>query len=90
MQTPCRGCAVKCNPRLSAAIYPPGRAGLLEPIRWEPHVSDRWDDAFGAVGQFTQGGIDPRRPVVIARCLDQIALVVERISEIARKIDARR
>ena len=35
-------------------------------------------------------GIDPWRPTVIARCLDQIARAVERISGIAREINLRK
>ena len=41
----------------------------------------------GAVGPAPDGAIDPSRPAVIARCLDQIALAVERISHIVWEIN---
>ena len=37
-----------------------------------------------------QRGYDPRRPVVIASCLDQIAAAITRISAVACEINARR
>jgi uncharacterized membrane protein YccC len=67
----------------------PGRAAGVEPVRWQPDVSGRWERASGAVGLPPDGGIDPLRPAVIARCLDQIAQAVERISGIAREINRR-
>jgi len=59
----------------------------VEPVRWEPHVSGRWERASREVGPVPVGGIDPTRPAVIARCLDQIARAVERISGTAQEIN---
>jgi len=67
----------------------PARAAGVEPIRWEPDVSDRWENASGDVGPVPDRGIDPARLAVIARCLDQIARATERISGIAREINLR-
>jgi hypothetical protein len=67
----------------------PGRAASVEPVHWEPEASGRWEHALGAVGPLSDGGIDLRRPAVIARCLDQIARAVERISGIAQEINLR-
>jgi hypothetical protein len=36
-----------------------------------------------------EGAIDPSRPAIIARCLDQIAWATERISGIAQEINLR-
>jgi hypothetical protein len=76
------------------------RAARVEPVRWEPHVSSRWDNASRDVGSVplppsppssgeSTGGVDPWRPAVIARCLDQIARAVETISGIVREINLR-
>jgi hypothetical protein len=67
----------------------PGRAAGLEPIRWEPDASGRRERASREVGPVPDRGIDPWRPAVIARCLDQVARAVERISGIAREINLR-
>jgi uncharacterized membrane protein YccC len=67
---------------------PSGAAGV-EPVRWQPDTSGRWEHASGAPGPTLTGGIDPQRPAVIAGCLDQIAQAVERISEVAREINLR-
>jgi hypothetical protein len=66
-----------------------GRAARVEPIRWAPDVSGRWENASRDLGPVLDKGIDPWRPGVIARCLDQIARAVERISDIAREINLR-
>ena len=67
----------------------PGRAARVESVHWEPDASGRWESASHDVGPVPERGIDPWRPAVIARCLDQIARVVERISGIAREINLR-
>ena len=66
-----------------------GRAVRVEPVRWEPDASGRWESASHDVGPIPDREIDPSRPVVIARCLDQVARAVERISSIAREINLR-
>jgi hypothetical protein len=66
-----------------------GRAARIEPVRWEPDAAGRWERASRDVGPVPEREIDPRRPAVIARCLDQIARAVERISGIAREINRR-
>jgi len=65
------------------------RAARLEPVRWEPDASGRWERASHAVGPVSDRAIDPTRPAVIARCLDQIARATERISGIAQEINQR-
>jgi hypothetical protein len=65
----------------------PGRAARLEPVRWKPDVSARWESASHEVAPIPDREIDPWRPAVIARCLDQIARAVERISSISREIN---
>jgi hypothetical protein len=67
----------------------PGRAARVEPVRWEPDVSGRWESASHDVGPVPGREIDPWRPAVIARCLAQVARAVERISGIAREINLR-
>jgi hypothetical protein len=67
----------------------PRRAARIEPVRWEPDVSGRWENASRDVGPVPGGRIDPLRPAVIARCLDRVAQAVGRISAIAREIDLR-
>jgi uncharacterized membrane protein YccC len=67
----------------------PSRAARLEPVRWEPDASGRWERASHAVGPLPDRAIDPSRPAVIARCLDQIARATERISGIAQEINLR-
>jgi hypothetical protein len=67
----------------------PDRAARVEPVRWEPDASARWENASHDVGPVPDREIDPWRPAVIARCLDQIARAVERISAIAREINLR-
>ena len=67
----------------------PGRAILVEPVRWEPDASGRWEYAPHDVYPVPDRLIDPWRPAKIARCLDQIARAVERISGIAREINLR-
>jgi hypothetical protein len=67
----------------------PSRAARLEPVHWKPDASGRWERAFLAVGPLPDGAIDPSRPAVIARCLDQIARATEWISSIAEEINRR-
>ncbi len=67
----------------------PVSAARLEPVRWQPDVAGRWEDAAPAVSPRPDSAIDPGRPAVIARCLDQIAQATERISAIAREINLR-
>ena len=64
----------------------PGRSAGVEPVRWEPDVSGRWEAASREVGPIPDRGIDLWRPAVIARCLDQIARAVETISGIAQEL----
>ena len=63
--------------------------GRLEPVRWEPDASGRWENASGELGPVPDRGIDPSRPAVIARCLDQVARAVEKLSGIAWEINRR-
>ncbi len=67
----------------------PSITARLEPVRWELDVSGRWERAFHEVGPLPDRAIDPRRPAVIARCLDQIAQATVRISTIVREINLR-
>ncbi len=67
----------------------PSRASPFEPVRWKPDASGRWERASRAVGPLPDSVIDPSIPVVIAHCLDQIALATERISRIAEEINRR-
>jgi len=66
---------------------PPASAARMEPVRWEPDVSSRWEDAAGDVVPGTE--VDPWRPAVIARCLDQIARAIEKTSSIAGEVNLR-
>jgi hypothetical protein len=65
------------------------RAARIESVRWAPDASGRWESAPHDVGQVPDTEIDPWRPAVIARCLDQIALAVERLSDAARELNVR-
>jgi hypothetical protein len=67
----------------------PDRAARVEPVRWNPDASGRWESASHDVGPLPDREIDPWRPAGIARCLDQIARAVERISGIAREVNLR-
>jgi uncharacterized membrane protein YccC len=67
----------------------PRRAARVEPVRWEPDASGRWENASRDFGLVPDRGIDPWRPAVIARCLDQVARAVEQISTVAREINLR-
>ena len=67
----------------------PGRAAGVEPVRWEPDAAGRWENAPHDVGPVADREIDPSRPAKIARCLDQIARAVERISGIVGEINLR-
>jgi len=67
----------------------PSRAARLEPVHWQPEASGRWARASDAVGPVPDRGIDPSRPAVMARCLDQIARATERMSGLAREINLR-
>jgi len=61
----------------------------VEPVRWEPNVTGRWENAYCDVRPDPNAEIDPTRPGVIASCLEQIAQAVEEISRIAREINLR-
>jgi hypothetical protein len=65
----------------------PRRAARVGPIRWEPDLSGRWENASLLDGPLAQEAVDPSQPVVIARCLDQVAQAVESISGIAEEIN---
>jgi hypothetical protein len=56
----------------------PDRAARVEPLRWEPDVSGRWEHASHDFPAVPDPKIDPWRPAVIARCLDDIARAIER------------
>jgi hypothetical protein len=66
-----------------------GRAARVEGVPWEPDALGRWESASHDVGPVPHTDIDPQRPAVIARCLDEIARAVERLSGIAREINLR-
>jgi hypothetical protein len=66
-----------------------GGAADVEPIHWRPDVTARWQSASPDVGPVPDGELDPWQPLAIARCLDQIAGAVERISAIVSVINAR-
>jgi hypothetical protein len=61
----------------------------VELARWEPNATGRWQSASHEVYPVPDNAIDPWRPAKVARCLDQIARAVERISDIAREINLR-
>jgi hypothetical protein len=65
---------------------PPSREA---PVQWHPDFTGRWETAAMSIPPQEITGIDSGRPAVIARCLDQIASAVERISAIACEINAR-
>jgi hypothetical protein len=67
----------------------PARAARVESVRWEPDAAGRWENASRAVGPVPDREVDPLRPAVIARCLDEIARAVERTSGIAWEINLR-
>jgi len=67
----------------------PASAAGVEPVRWEPDVAGRWENVSRGVLPVLDREIDPLRPAVIARCLDQIARAVERTSGIASEINVR-
>jgi hypothetical protein len=67
----------------------PSRAGAVAPVHWRPNAADRWESASHDTGPLSDREIDSWRPLVIARCLDQIAVAVERISGVAREINLR-
>ena len=66
----------------------PGHTICMEPVRWQPNVSARWQRASEDVAPIPDGEIDSSQLAVVAQCLDQIAREVERISGIAFKINA--
>ncbi len=66
-----------------------GRAARVEPVHWEPDESGRWENAPCDIGSAPDGAVDPDRPALIARCLDQVAQAVENISGIAWEINLR-
>ncbi len=61
----------------------------MEPIHWHPDASGRWESVPHDVDPVPGSEIDPRRPAVIAHCLDQIARAVEQISSVAWEINLR-
>jgi hypothetical protein len=67
----------------------PRRAAALEPVHWRPDASGRWEGTAHTIDPVLQEQIDPWRPAVIARCLDQTARAVETISGIAHEINLR-
>ncbi len=67
----------------------PSRAALMEPIHWQPDASARWESVPHDVDPVPDSEIDPRRPAVIAHCLNQIARAVEQISSVAWEINLR-
>jgi energy-converting hydrogenase Eha subunit G len=67
----------------------PRRAAHVEPIRWEPDTSGRWESAARDVGPAPDRQIDPWRPAIIAQCLDQVARVVAKMSANAWEINQR-
>jgi hypothetical protein len=67
----------------------PSRAARVEAVHWESHALARWESASHDVGPIPDREIDPRRPAVIARCLDQLARAVETISGVIREINLR-
>jgi len=67
----------------------PPRAGGVEPVRWQPDISARWKNVIEDVAPIPDGEIDPRQLAVIARCLEQIASAVERISRNILEINVR-
>ena len=66
------------GPAIPRACQP--TAARVEPVRWEPDASGRWESASHDVQPVPDTEIDPWRPAVIARCLDHIARAVERTS----------
>jgi hypothetical protein len=69
--------------------WPPGRAAGVGPVRWQPDAAGRWENASHGVGPVPAREVDLLRPAAIARCLDQVARAVERISGIAWEINLR-
>jgi len=67
----------------------PGRAARVQPVHWESDALGRWESASHEVEPVPDGVIDPSRPAKIARCLDQIARAVERVSSIALEVNVR-
>ncbi len=67
----------------------PSRAARLEPVRWEPDVSGRWERVVHEAGPRSDRDRAPDKSEVIARCLDQIAQATARISAIAGEINLR-
>ena len=68
---------------------PPAIAARMEPVRWEPDASRRWEDAARDVRPVPDAEVDPWRPAVIAHCLDRIARAIENTSSIAAEINLR-
>ena len=67
----------------------PASTARVEPVRWEPDASGRWENASHDVRPVPDREIDPWRPAVIARCLDGIARAIETTSGIALDINLR-
>jgi hypothetical protein len=76
--------------RLAGQLQPSRPALIrLEPVRWEPDTEGRWQRSSPLLLPVAEGAIDPTRPAVIARCLDQVASATERLSGLAREINRR-
>ena len=80
-----------CNLQRVARQFqePPGIAARVQPLRWEPDASGRWEQASHDFPPVPDPQVDPWRPAVIARCLDHIARAVGRASAIAGEINLR-
>jgi hypothetical protein len=65
------------------------RAARIEPIRWRPEASERWERALRTVARAPDDARTASILTVVARCFDQIAQATERISEVASGIDRR-
>jgi len=64
-------------------------AASMTPVRWKPDVSARWEEAARDLRSVPDTESDPWRPMVIARCLDDIAQAIEKMSSIGGEINVR-
>ncbi len=64
-------------------------AASMTPVRWKPDVSGRWEEAERDLRSVPHTESDPWRPMVIARCLDDIARAIEKMSSIGAEINVR-
>jgi hypothetical protein len=74
-------------PRFDRPPKPLDRTASLEPIRWEPNVSARWEQMVFSSDAVLENEIELRHLAVIAYCLDRIANAVVTIAAIDRAID---